>query len=110
MGLVALSSVTIAKRIKEIGIRKVFGAHVPEISGILLNDIIKWVILSAADALPMAYFIMQKWLMNFAYRINFPFVYLIFAGIIAITIATLTISYQVVKTAIQNTVSSLRYE
>jgi putative ABC transport system permease protein len=110
MGLVALSSVTIAKRIKEIGIRKVFGASVPEICGILLNGIIKWVLLSNIFALPLAYIVMRKWLMNFAYRINFPFYFLMDAGIIAITIAALTILYKVVKTAIQNPVNSLRYE
>ncbi|TAL68325.1 MAG: ABC transporter permease, partial [Bacteroidetes bacterium] len=108
MGLVALSSVTIAKRTKEIGIRKVFGAPVPEISGILLAGIIKWVILSNIVALPLAFIIMKKWLMNFAYRINFPFSLLLLAGIIAITIAITTILYQIIKATIQNPVNSLR--
>lgn len=110
MGLVALATVTIAKRTKEIGIRKVFGESVSGITKILLNDIIKWVFLANVVALPMAYLIMQNWLLSFAYRINFPFTALLVAGIMAATIASLAIIYQVVKTAIQNPVTSLRYE
>jgi putative ABC transport system permease protein len=110
MGLVALATVTIAKRTKEIGIRKVFGESVSGITKILLNDIIRWVFLANIVALPMAYFIMQKWLLNFAYRISFPFVSLLIAGIMAASIASLAIIYQVVKTAIQNPITALKYE
>jgi putative ABC transport system permease protein len=110
MGLVALASATIAKRIKEIGIRKVFGESVSGITILLLSDIIKWVFLANLIALPLAYFIMQKWLLNFAYRISFPFTVLFFAGIMAASIASLAIIYQVFKTAIQNPVNALRYE
>jgi putative ABC transport system permease protein len=110
MGLVALASATIAKRIKEIGIRKVFGESVSGITILLLSDIIKWVFLANLIALPIAYFIMQKWLLNFAYRISFPFIVLFFAGIMAASIASLAIIYQVFKTAIQNPVNALRYE
>jgi putative ABC transport system permease protein len=110
MGLVALASVTIAKRTKEIGIRKVFGAPVSEITEILLHDIIKWVLLSNAIALPMAYIIMHQWLLNFAYRISFPFIALLGAGTITVSIASFAIIYQVFKTAIQNPVTTLRYE
>ena len=110
MGLVALASVTITKRTKEIGIRKVFGESVLGITKILLNDIIKWIILANVVALPVAYFFMQKWLLNFAYRINFPFAALLVAGIMAVSIASLAIIYQVVKTAIRNPITALRYE
>jgi putative ABC transport system permease protein len=110
MGLVALASATIAKRIKEIGIRKVFGESVSGITILLLSDIIKWVFLANLIALPLAYFIMQKWLLNFAYRISFPFTVLFFAGIMAPSIASLAIIYQVFKTAIQNPVNALKYE
>jgi putative ABC transport system permease protein len=110
MGLVALASVTITKRTKEIGIRKVFGESVLGITKILLNDIIKWIILANVVALPVAYFFMQKWLLNFAYRINFPFAALLVAGIMAASIASLAIIYQVVKTAIRNPITALRYE
>lgn len=110
MGLVALAFATIAKRTKEIGIRKVFGESVSGITILLLNDIIKWVFLANVIALPVSYFIMQKWLLNFAYRISFPFSALFLAGIMAAGIASLAIIYQVFKTAIQNPVNALRYE
>ncbi len=110
MGLVALASVTIAKRTREIGIRKVFGDSATGIAKILLNGIIKWVLLANIAALPAAYLVMHKWLMNFAYRIEFPFGDLLLAGFLAAGIASLAILYQVVKTAVQNPVNSLRYE
>jgi putative ABC transport system permease protein len=110
MGLVALASVTIAKRTKEIGIRKIFGESVSGIIILLLNDIIKWVLLANVIALPISYFTMQKWLLNFAYRISFPFSVLFFAGIMAVSIASLAIINKVFKTAIQNPINALRYE
>jgi putative ABC transport system permease protein len=110
MGLVALASVTIAKRTKEIGIRKIFGESVSGITILLLNDIIKWVFLANVLALPVSYLMMQKWLLNFSYRISFPFSALFFAGLMAAGIASLAIIYKVLKTAIQNPINALRYE
>ena len=110
VGLIALASATTAKRTKEIGIRKVFGASAAIIMQTLLNDILKWVLLANIIAWPCAYFVMHKWLENFAYRIHFPYLILLLAGFLAVLIATIAIIYEVVKNAVRNPITSLRYE
>jgi putative ABC transport system permease protein len=110
VGLIALTSVTTAKRTKEIGVRKVFGAFISNIIGLLLNDILKWVLLANIIAWPSAYFVMHKWLEGFAYRIHFPFLILLLSGTLATLIAALAIIFEVIKNARRNPVTSLRYE
>jgi putative ABC transport system permease protein len=98
------------QRTKEIGIRKSLGASVPEIVFLLSKEFTKWVLVANAIAWPLAYFIMNNWLMNFAYRITItPWVFLI-SGIIALLIALLTVSIHAIRAATTNPILSLRYE
>ena len=110
LGLFALSAFTIAQRLKEIGIRKVLGASVPEIVRVLSVDFLKLVGISAILALPVAAFAMNKWLQDFAYRIHMAWWVFLMAGILAALIALATISFQAIKAALGNPVKSLRTE
>lgn len=110
LGLFALSAFTITQRIKEIGIRKVLGASVTEIVKVLSVDFLKLVGISAIVALPVAAFVMNKWLQDFAYRIHMAWWVFLMAGVLAALIALLTISYQAIKAALSNPVKSLRTE
>ncbi len=110
LGLFGLISFVTEQRTKEIGIRKVLGASVTEILIILSKEITVWVILANLIAWPVAYFFMQNWLQDFAYRINISPLIFVLSGIIALVIALLTVSYQAIKAAIANPVKSLRYE
>jgi putative ABC transport system permease protein len=110
LGLFGLSAFAISQRIKEIGIRKVLGASVSTIVALLSKDFLKLVGFSAIIAFPVAWFAMNKWLQDFAYRIDMPWWIFIVAGIIAAVIALLTISFQAIKAAIANPVKSLRTE
>jgi putative ABC transport system permease protein len=110
LGLLGLSAFTISQRIKEIGIRKVLGASVTEIVRVLSIDFLKLVLLASVIALPIAWFSMNKWLQDFAYRIHIQWWVLLLAGILAALIALLTISIQAIKAALANPVKSLRTE
>jgi putative ABC transport system permease protein len=110
LGLFGLSAFAISQRIKEIGIRKILGANVSTIVALLSKDFLKLVILSAIIAFPIAWFAMNKWLQDFAYRIDMPWWIFIVAGLIAAIIALLTISIQAIKAAVANPVKSLRTE
>ncbi len=110
LGLFGLSLFMAEQRTKEIGIRKTLGASVPGIMLLLTGEFAKWVILSNVIAWPAAYFIMSKWLQDFAYRINIGLNTFILAGLLALLIALATISYQAAKAARANPVSSLKYE
>jgi putative ABC transport system permease protein len=110
LGLFGLSAFAISQRIKEIGIRKILGANVSTIVALLSKDFLKLVILSAIIAFPIAWFAMNKWLQDFAYRIDMPWWIFIAAGLIAAIIALLTISIQAIKAAVANPVKSLRTE
>ncbi len=110
LGLFGLASFSVEQRTKEIGIRKALGATVPGIFGLLSKDILKLVILATLISFPISYFIMNSWLQNFAYRINYNYFGFVFAGLIAFLVAILTVSNQVVRAARSNPVSSLRYE
>jgi putative ABC transport system permease protein len=110
LGLIGLASFTAEQRTKEIGIRKTFGATAASIVMLLSKEFTKWVIFASFVAWPVAYFIMNNWLQNFAYRIDLPFGSFLFAGIIALVIALLTVSYQAVKAAFINPVNALRHE
>jgi putative ABC transport system permease protein len=110
LGLFGLSSYTAESRTREIGIRKVLGASSPSIVQLLSSDYIKKVLIANAVAWPLGYYAMHTWLQNFAYRIDlgvFPF---LGAGLIALLIALLTVSFQTLRAAAANPADSLRYE
>jgi putative ABC transport system permease protein len=110
LGLFGLSAFAISQRIKEIGIRKVLGANVQGIVGLLSRDFLLLVGVAAILAFPVAYVAMNNWLKDFAYRVNIQWWVFIAAGILAALIAFLTVSFQAIKAAIGNPVKSLRTE
>ncbi|UCC39307.1 MAG: ABC transporter permease [Candidatus Aminicenantes bacterium] len=110
LGIFGIASYTAERRIKEIGIRKVLGASVPGIIMQLSRGFAKWVVLANIIAWPIAYYSINKWLQNFAYRTN-PSVWIfILSGLTALTIALLTVTYKTIKAARANPADSLRYE
>ncbi len=110
LGLFGLSAFAISQRIKEIGIRKVLGADVSTIVTLLSKDFLKLVAIAALLAFPVAWYFMNNWLQDFAYRINMPWWVFIIAGVTAGFIALVTISFQAIKAAVANPVKSLRTE
>lgn len=110
LGLLGLAAYTAEQRTKEIGIRKVLGATVSEIIFMLTKEFTKWVLIANIIALPAAYIFMKGWLENFAYRIDFNIWVFILAGVSALLIAVITVSYQAVRAAMANPVESLKYE
>jgi putative ABC transport system permease protein len=110
LGLFGLSAYTASQRIKEIGIRKVLGASVSQISGMLAKDFLKLVFLSILVASPMTWLIMNRWLQGFAYRINIKWEIFVLTGLVALFIAMATVSFQAIKAAVANPVKSLRAE
>jgi putative ABC transport system permease protein len=97
-------------RIKEIGVRKVLGASAFNITKLLSLDFIKLVFVSIIIATPVAWYAMNKWLQDYTYRINISWVIFCIAGLLAIAIALITVSFQSIKAAIANPVKSLRTE
>ncbi len=110
LGLFGLSSFAAEQRTKEIGIRKVLGASIPGLMGLLFRDFVRWVVLANVLAWPVAYHFMNKWLQNFAYRINIGWFTFLLAGTLALIIALMTVSYQSIKAALVNPIESLKYE
>lgn len=110
LGLLGLASLITLQRTKEIGIRKVVGASAANIAVMLSGDFLKLVMISFFIASPLAWWIINKWLQNFAYRINISWWIFIIAGITAILIALITVSFQAIKAAVANPVESLRSE
>ena len=110
LGLLGLAAFTTEQRTKEVGIRKILGASVPGIVALLLKDFVKWVLISNIIAWPIAYFALNKWLEDFAYRVNVSLWAFVLASVIAMLIAIFTVSYQSIKAAVANPVKSLRYE
>uniref|UniRef100_UPI003743F63A ABC transporter permease n=1 Tax=Mucilaginibacter pankratovii TaxID=2772110 RepID=UPI003743F63A len=110
LGLFGLSAFTITQRVKEIGVRKVLGASVPQIVGELSRDFLKLVILAAIISLPVAWYAMNKWLLDFEFRISISWWILVMAGVVALIVAFVTISFQSIKAALANPVKSLRSE
>ena len=110
LGLFGLTAFIAEQRTKEIGIRKVFGAS---IYGLVFNfwkDFGEWVLIANIIAWPVAYYFMNKWLQNFAYRIDLSVWIFILAGLVVLVIALLTVSFQSIKAAMANPIDSLRYE
>lgn len=110
MGLFGLSIYTARQRTKEIGIRKVLGASVTNVTLLLSKDFLKLVVLAALVAFPVAWWAMNNWLQDFAYRVNISWWVFAIAGILALLIALVTVSFQAIKAAVANPVKSLRTE
>ncbi|MCG8702134.1 MAG: FtsX-like permease family protein, partial [Bacteroidales bacterium] len=110
LGLFGLISYITSLKIKEIGIRKVNGAKVSEVLAMLNKDFIKWVVIAFVVACPIAYYAMNKWLENFAYKTTLSWWIFGLAGVLALGIALLTVSFQSWKAATRNPVEALRYE
>ena len=110
LGLFGLAAFAAEQRTKEIGIRRVLGASVVGITGLLSKDFLKLVFFAIAIASPLAYFLMDKWLADFAYRIEIQWWMFVVAGAGAVVIAFLTVGFQSVKAALANPVKSLRSE
>ena len=110
LGLFGLARFTAEQRTKEIGIRKVLGSSVTGIVNLLSLDFLKLVFVAVIIASPIAWFIMNKWLQDFAYRINISWWIFFVAAFLAVLVTILTISYQAIKAAIANPVKSLRTE
>jgi putative ABC transport system permease protein len=110
IGLFGLASNVAKKRTKEIGVRKVNGARAIQILLLLNKDFIKWVAIAFVIACPAAYFAMSQWLQNYAYHTALSWWVFVFAGVIAISIALITVSWQCWRVATRNPVEALRYE
>jgi len=110
MGLIGHIGLLLAQRTKEIGIRKVNGARVTEVMVMLNRDFVKWVAIAFIIATPVAYYAMNKWLENFAYKTALSWWIFALAGVLALGIALLTVSWQSWKAATRNPVEALRYE
>jgi len=110
LGLFGLAAYTAERRIKEIGIRKVLGASVSGLAGLLSRDFLKLVGLSCIIAFPSAWWALNNWLQNYQYRVNIHWWVFGSAGLMALTIALTTVSFQAVKAALMNPVKSLRSE
>ncbi|TKK68254.1 FtsX-like permease family protein [Ilyomonas limi] len=110
LGLFGLASFTATKRFKEIGVRKVLGSSVQGIVVLLSKDLLKPVLIATCIALPVAYYAMDKWLQNFAYKTTLSWWIFVLAALITFSIALITVSIKAVKAAITNPVKSLRTE
>jgi putative ABC transport system permease protein len=110
LGLLGLSLFATAQRTKEIGVRKVLGASIPNIVMLLSKDFVRLIIYAFLIASPLAWLVMHNWLQNFAYRINISWWIFLAAGMLAIVIALVTISFQSIKAALANPANSLRTE
>ncbi len=110
LGLFGLTAFTVQQRVKEIGIRKVLGASVSNITTMLSKDFLKLVFIAAVVAFPIAWYAMNKWLQDFAYRITTSLWMFVAAGAAAFLIALITVGHQTIKAAVANPVKSLRTE
>ena len=110
MGLFGLAAYTTEQRTKEIGIRKVLGASVSSLVGLLSRDFLKLVLMAIVLACPLAWFAMHRWLQNFAYKIDIAWWMFAGAGLLAVGIALLTVSVQSIRAELMNPVKSLRSE
>ncbi|MCG6189791.1 ABC transporter permease [Maribellus maritimus] len=110
IGLFALSSYVISRRIKEIGVRRVNGAKVTEVVSLLNRDFLRWVVISFIIAVPLAWFALHRWLEGFAIKTEINWWIFAIAGMLAVGIALLTVSWQSWKAARRNPVEALRYE
>ena len=110
LGLFGLALFTAQQRTKEIGVRKVLGASVGSIVVLLSKEFTILVLVAFVVAVPLAYVAMDRWLQDFAYRVDVPWWIFVVPGLAALVIAWLTVSYQSIKSVLTNPVESLRYE
>jgi predicted permease len=110
LGLFGLAAYTAERRVKEIGIRKVLGASVAGLTGLLSKDFLKLVAISCLIAFPVAWWALTNWLQNYQYRVTINWVVFVAVGIMAMLIALVTVSFQAIKAALSNPVKSLRTE
>ena len=110
LGLFGLAAFTIRQRVKEIGIRKVLGASPGGITVMLSKEFLKLIGIASLIAFPVTWYAMNKWLQDFAYRINIEWWVFVLAGFIALLVAAITISFQSIKASLANPVKSLRSE
>jgi len=110
LGLFGLSAYAIQQRVKEIGIRKILGASVPNLVTLLSKDFLMLVAIASLIAFPIAWLVMNKWLEDFAYRVIIPWWIFLFAGLLTVIIALLTVSFQAIRAAFVNPVKNLRTE
>ncbi len=110
LGLFGLSLIHVSRKTKEIGIRKVLGSSAAQIAGQLIREFAKWVLLANTIAWPAAYFLLNRWLRNYAYRVDLGPLPFVAASGIALAIALITVGYHAAKAATANPVESLRYE
>lgn len=110
LGLLGLATFAAQQRVKEIGIRKVLGASITSIVQLLSKDFLKLVLIAFVIALPVGWYATNRWLQDFAYRIDIKWWVFLLAGLIAVVIAFVTISFQTVKAALTNPVKNLRTE
>ena len=108
LGLFGLAAFMAEQRTKEIGIRKILGASVTGIIGLLSKDFVKLVFIALIIAFPLAYWLAYKWLQEFVYRIEINWQIFLYAGLVALLIAITTVSFQALKAAISNPVNSLK--
>ena len=110
LGLMGLVNLTVSQRTKEIGIRKVLGASVSSITFLLSRDFLKLVFVAIIIASPIAYYFMDKWLNNFAFKVEIEWWIFVLSSVFIIAIALLTVSYQSIRAALMNPVKSLKTE
>ena len=110
LGLFGLAAFTAERRTKEIGIRKVLGATVTDITRLLSRDFLRLIVLSNLVAFPIAWLAMRSWLNGYAYRININAWVFLAAGLTAIAIALVTVSFQAIKAAMANPAKSIKAE
>ena len=110
LGLYGLSTYMAERRFKEIGVRKVMGASVNQIVGLMSKEFVRLVIIAIVISVPLALYAMNKWLEGFEYKIQIDALVFVYAGIAALTVALLTVSFESVKAAMGNPVDSLRNE
>jgi putative ABC transport system permease protein len=110
MGMLGLIALSTRRRVKEIGIRKVLGASVLDITTLISKDFVKIILIAILIATPIAWYIMQIWLQDFAYQIKIQWWMFALAGILAVLISLITISVLAIKAAIANPIEALRSE
>ena len=110
LGLFGLASYMAEQRTKEVGVRKILGASIPNLVFLLSKEMTKWVLVANFLAWPLAYFVAGKWLRGFAYRIGIGPLPFILAALITFSIALITVSFQSIRTARSNPADSLGYE
>jgi putative ABC transport system permease protein len=110
LGLFGLATFTAEQRTKEIGVRKVLGASVAGIVALLSKDFLKLVSIAIVIALPVSWWMMSRWLQDFAYKIDISWWVLALSGLLSIAVALFTVSFQSIKAALMNPVKSLRSE